>query len=531
MIARRAGLAGGLVLALAAPAAARVTVQPYIEAQQVFSADLSGNGDAVTYTGVGAGIDVAAESARFRGQLSYRYDHYFSWSRRYPDGDIHNGLASGSYRLGDGFSLDGAAIATRSRGTLAASSPGLLLGSFSNTQQIYGGQIGPSFRRSFGDLNAAADYRFGYTHVDQGSGAFSLGPGQTLLDPSFDTLSHSAQASLGARPGHGLPFGWQLGGGLIHDEIHLLDQRYDGRYVRLDLTQPIAPTVALVGGVGYETNRASQRPVQLDSAGAPVIAHGRLVPDRAAPRLLVYDQDGLLWDVGVLWRPSTRFELEARGGRRYGDWAATGHLLWRPSATATVQVVAYNDIQSFGRQLTGGIGALGDSFTASNMLIPVSLGGCVFGANGGQGGCLPALSSIAANFYRSRGIWALVSATHGRWTYGLGVNYDHRRYLGVATPGVASLAGVADETVTVNGLVARQLSARSTLSGTLYIGWYDSGLAGAVRYTSYGATGTYSHAFGRRLLGQAAISVYSGAGGAIDQDVIGSALLGLRYQL
>lgn len=525
------GSAATALLAASQPAAARTEIHPYIQAQQVFDWDMS-DGDTATFTGLGAGIDILFDTRKLHGQVSYQYNHYFAWGDRYSDSDIHTGVATGLYQLTPTISLNAAGIAARTRGSLAAPSAGLFTGDYDNTQQVYGAQVGPSYNGRVGPLTVGADYRFGWAHAGDGDD-IDLGPGQPILDQDYTSTSHTATASVGMQPRDGgLPFGWAVRGGYIRDDIHRLGARYEGKFVRGDLTVPLSPTFALVGGAGYEWNDVSSRQVLVDSAGNAILDDDRrLQSDRSRPRQLIYDQDGLLWDVGVLWQPSRRLRLEVRGGRRYGEWAATGNLNWQPSRSSTVLVVAYNDITSFGRQLTGGVGALSGGFAGPVGYLPV---GCVFGADGGAGGCNPALSSVNGNFYRSRGVYGLYSLRNGRWTFGIGANYDHRRYLAANVGGSPAndFSGVTDDTVTVNGLVTRELSARSSISGVAYVAWYDTDYLNSQSYTVYGATGSYTRTFGRHLTGQASISVYSGAGGNdFDQDVIGQALLGVRYTL
>src|SRR3546814_8934986 len=104
------------------------------------------------------------------------------------------------------------------------------------------------------------------------------------------------------------------------EDASQLDQRYEGKYARADVTMPIGPTVALLGGVGYEDIEIGQRDPLLDADGVPVRdANGRFVTDTSSPRRLSFDTDGLIWDAGVMWRPSRRTSLTARVGRRYGD--------------------------------------------------------------------------------------------------------------------------------------------------------------------------------------------------------------------
>jgi hypothetical protein len=527
-----------LLAGVSAPAFARTEVHPYIEAQQVFNFNLSGNGDNVTYTGIGAGIDISFDQPRLHGQIDYRYDHFFSWKKRYRDGDIHTGLANVSYALTPEISLNAAGIATRTRGSLGYASPGLYAGDFDNTQQVYAAQAGPSYAGVVGPLNVTANYRFGWSKVSNGYGDIDLGPGQPVLDDSFTSTSHTIDASVGQTYAQsGLPFGWTVSGGYIRDDIHVLGARYEGYFGRADVTVPITPTLAALGGLGWERNRISQDQILVDANGNAILDDDRrLRSDHSAPRVLDYDQDGLIWDVGVLWRPSPRLSVEVHGGRRYGETAVTGQANWQIDRHNTLSVVAYNDVQSFGRQLAGSVGALPTSFASPNGSIPIGVGGCVFGADGGQGGCLTGLSSANSNFYRSRGVAAVWSAVRGRWTYGLGASYDHRRYLtGFYGTSAASYDNVRDDVVTVNGVATRALTANSAISGAVYVSWYDTDFANSPSYTVYGATAAYTRQFGRRLTGQAAVSIYSGSYGNTfgddDQDVIGSALIALRYSL
>lgn len=524
------------VALVVAPASARTSIHPYVEVQQVFAADLSGNSnDAVTYTGLAAGVDATVQSAKIQGQLDYRYDHYFAWSDRYRDSDTHNGLANFVYQATPDISLQAAGIASRARGTLSQGTPGLLFGNVGNTQQVYAVQAGPSFNHRFGELDVAADYRFGWTRTTDGIGTVDLGPGQPLIQTNFTTISHTVDASLGMRPGaSGLPFGWTISGGYTRDEVHFLDEHFNDKFGRLDLVYPVTPTFALEGGVGYENGRASQAAILTDANGAVILdSHRHLRPDHSKPRLLSYDQDGLIWDVGVLWRPSPRTSLEIRGGRRYGERVVTGRLTYKVSPRASLEVVAYDDVQSFGRQLTAGIGGLPTAFSPDGLPIPSALSICVFGANGGQGGCLSALNSVNSNFYRSRGVYGVLSGTRGSWSYGLGVSYDHRHYLAPDLgPNVTSFAGVREQSVTVNGTIGRRLSPVSSVSASAVASWYDTDFLGSGSYTAYGVVGTYSREFSRRLLGIASLSVSSGATGiGTNDDVVGAALLALRYQL
>src|SRR3546814_21071616 len=129
----------------------------------------------------------------------------------------------------------------------------------------------------------------------------------------FDTsTNHVAWASLGARPGD-LPFGWQVPGGYEREDASQLDQRYEGKYARADVTMPIGPTVALLGGVGYEDIEIGQSHPLPDAARVPVReANGRFVTDKSSPRRLPFDTAGLIRHACVRWRPTPPTSLPAR---------------------------------------------------------------------------------------------------------------------------------------------------------------------------------------------------------------------------
>ena len=178
------------------------------------------------------------------------------------------------------------------------------------------------------------------------------------------------------RPGR-LPLGWKLSGGWDRDDSGQLDQRYQGLFGRLDLTLPVSPTLALVGGVGYEDIEVSYRPPLTNGAGQPVVdANGRFVTNNAAPRTIAFETDGLIYDAGVMWRPSRRLSAEARVGRRYGDMTYTGSLSYVASQSTGYQIGLYDGISTIGRSLSAGLSALPTDFTVFRNGVDGALGGC-----------------------------------------------------------------------------------------------------------------------------------------------------------
>ncbi|MEJ8629109.1 hypothetical protein P0F65_03085 [Sphingomonas sp. I4] len=100
----------------------RTRISPYVEVGQGINADLN-TGDTVTYTSLAAGVNAQVQTRRAEGQISYRYEHRFGWGDRVGDGDIHSGLARASYRISPTLSLDGGALATRTRADIRGAAP------------------------------------------------------------------------------------------------------------------------------------------------------------------------------------------------------------------------------------------------------------------------------------------------------------------------------------------------------------------------------------------------------------------------
>lgn len=519
---------------VASPAAARTEVSPYIELQQVVDAELGGDGDVLTYSSIAVGIDASASTRRTQAQASYRYERRIEWGDDDTSDSLHTGLARLNYALTPDITLEAGGIAARARGDNRVATPIFLTGGDdddNNTSQIYGAYAGPSFAKTVGHLDLTANYRFGYVNVDGGNGALDLGPGQPVLDDYSSSTSHTIDASVGMRVGV-LPFAWTVSGGYIRENVNRLDGHYDEKYVRGDITVPLTRTFAVTAGVGYENIKASQSEILRNPDGSPVLnSRRRFIADPSAPRVTSFETDGLIYDGGFIWRPNRRTTLEAHAGKRYGDTFVTATLDYRISETLGFQAAVYNEVQSFGRQLTGRVAALPTSF--QNPINPLvgNLDGCVFGQTPGTGGCLGGQSITTSNF-RSRGVYAQLSGGRGLWSYGVGAGYDQRKYLapGVTGAGVFTLDGVKDDSFTAEAWAERELSANSSIEGRIYGLWYDSGIGGNSAVTDLGAIVTYDRAFTNRLTGQAAVGIYTTEQSGSDSSTVGSALVGVRYQ-
>jgi hypothetical protein len=517
----------------AAKPGAHVVATPYIEADQVLTTDISPDNDTVTYSTLAAGLDVSAAGHYSAGSASVRYERHFGESGGLADSDTISGIARGSLAVvPHAVTIEAGGLASRDS---VDSSGGTFGGAFANsasgTSHIYAGYIGPSVETYAGDLQIEGHYRFGYTKVTEPTSVVVGTTGVVPVDLADQSTTHDAQARIGFRPYTVLPVGVGLGGAWIEQNVSNLDQRVRDRNVRADVTVPLSPTFALVGGAGYEDVAVSSRDALRDAGGAPVIgSDGRYVTDKSAPRRIAYQTDGLIWDAGVMWRPSRRTSLEAHIGRRYDSMTYYGDFSYKPNSRESVNVSVYDGITSFGGLITDQLAGLPVQFTAVRNALTGNIGGCVVSLEGGSclGGALGSLESAA---FRSRGVSATYAVELGRTTAGIGLGYDRRKF--IAAPGtvIAAANGVVDETWWAAAFASTKLDARSGVDASASADRFDSGFAGtggkAVGYTA-------SLAYYRRLIaglsGTAAIGLDGISQNKLPDIMSASALLGLRYE-
>jgi hypothetical protein len=389
-----------------------------------------------------------------------------------------------------------------------------------------------------GDVEIEGHYRFGYTRVEAPD-VLTVATGNQPADLFDESTVHMAMARVGTRPHTGgLPVGVGIGGGWNEQNVSNLDQRIRDRHVRGDVTVPVTPTAALVGGIGWEDVEVSSRDALRDTTGAPVVdAQGRYVTDQSAPRRIAYETDGLIWDAGVMWRPSRRTSLEAYVGRRYGSTTYWGNFYWAPDQRATLSVVVYDNLTGFGGLVTDTLARLPAQFDAFRNPITGEIGGCVAsgagtqasGAAGGNACIAGALASVRSAVFRSRGMAASYGVDLGRLQFGVGGGYDRRKFIAAAGTVLAPANGVVDESVWLAGYVTERIDRQSTLSANAYFNWFQSGLDLSGDTMGYTASLAYNRSFLDHLSGTAAI----GLDGITREDLpdfsTASALLGLRY--
>lgn len=503
----------------------QIDVSPYLDVGQVLTADLKNGGDVLTYTTVGVGVDAAIVTRHAELAATLRYEHRFGWSAEQGDQDVISGLARGRLEVMRGLNLEAGALATRTRADGGGN--GIISGRSSNVANLYSVYAGPTLARKIGGLDVGAGYRFGYSKIDVENPVAPL-PGAVAQDIFDSSTNHSAWASVGARPGD-LPFGWELSGGYEREDAGQLDQRFESKYVTAGITVPISRTVALLGSVGYEDIEAGQRDPVVDANGVPVLdANGRYITDKTSPRRLSFDTEGLIWDAGVMWQPSRRTSLTARIGRRYGDTIYTGSFSYRADHATMVQVNVYDGMSSFGRGLSSGLSALPTQFDPTRNPIGGEVDPCVFGEEGGS--CLNnRIGNATAAQFRNRGVQAVLSSRFGGWSYGVGVGYDRRRLLVPRLSPIAAAGGITDQSYYLFLTAGRRLDADSDISLSGYLNYFDNGSPGASDVQSAGLSGTYSRRFWRGLSGTAAASLDAFDQDGFNSQLIGSALVGLRY--
>lgn len=532
-------LAGATSLIAAVPAQAQeadredsrkiVRVDPYIEASQILAAEISPGDDVVTYTQVAAGVDVSVQGRNNGGAASVRYERTFGYGNSAPDASTISGLARGyATVVPQALTVEAGALATRTRvdgnGGATLTAPG----GDASESRIYSIYAGPNLHTSAGDAEVNANYRFGYTRAEAPD-AIALAPGATPVDVFDESTVHSANAHVALRPGAPLSVGIGLGGGVYQEDTSNLDSRVRDAHVRADVTVPVGPSLAFVGGVGYENVEISNRDALRDTNGNPVIgSDGRLVTDTSAPRQIAYDVSGLIWDVGVVWRPSSRTAAEAHVGKRYDSTTYYGSFAWAPDTRSSVNLSVYDGISGFGGRLTNALASLPTDFVAIRNPVTGDLDGCVTSLEGGN--CLTGvLGSVRSAIFRGRGASLSYSLQIGRLSGGFGAGYDRRKFIGAPGTVLASANGVIDESYWIASYVGGQLSARDSFTVNSRVQWLKSGFAGAGDATVLSAAAAYRRYLIEGLSAKAAISL-----DRLDSDAgrdfsSAAALLGLRY--
>lgn len=501
-------------------------VQPYIEASQIVSAELSPGDDVVTFTQVAVGVDVNLEGRNSAAAVSLRYERNIGYGDDDVDVNTLSGVARGTLGVVPGtLSLEAGGLAARSRIDAGGGTTVNPLVRENNESRIYSAYAGPSLQTRVGDVGVQGVARVGYNRFEADN-AFVTPQGQPV-DLFDDSVTYLGQLRAGTRAGEVLPVGLAVTAGGFQEDISNLDQRVRDLYVRGDVTVPVTQDLALVGGVGYENVEISSRDALRDANGNPVIgADGRFVTDTSGPRQIAFEVDGLLWDVGVLWRPSSRTSLQASVGRRYDSTTYYGTFTYAPSQRSNLAVAVYDGVSGFGGVLNNSLARLGTDFEAIRNPVTGDFGGLVGGTQGQA--LVGGVGSVRGAAFRGRGVVASYQREFGRTSAAIGAGYDRRRF--IAAPGtvLAPVNGLVDESYYVIGGVTRQLGQNSAIATNAYVNWFKG--AGNNDVTAIGGSAAYNQSITQRLEGRAAIGVdYVDSQFTAQDFAIATALVGLRY--
>lgn len=501
----------------------KVDVTPYLGVDQVVVAPIKGGGDVLTYTNVTAGVTASIQTRRMEASADLQYAHSFGWGDQLSDQDIISGIVSGQYGLARGLTLNAGGLATRVR-TDGLSGASVRNDGFSS--QVYAGYVGPSYTTRLGDLDIQASYRLGYARVEDDVNVDF--PGAPRGSSFADSTTHDLMGSVGVGPGVWMPLGLVASAGYSREDASQLDQRFEDKWGRIDATLPVSPTLALIGGVGYEDMEISQRSPLLDSNGLPVISSsGRYVTDKGSPRQLLYDFDDIIWDVGVLWRPSHRTSLTARVGERYGGMTYSGSFIWQ-GRSKSFALVVFDGIDSFGRVITSDVAALsGSNLNIVRNPFTGDFTGCAFSASGG-GQCFnDALAGITGANFRYRGVAAQFAAERGPWGMGIGLGYSQRKFV---TPSGETIfvRGTRDQNWYGNASLTYRIDGQSSIDTAVYANYFDAS-GNRLDVLNLGAFTSYYRLVTRNLQASASVGVDSTKADDFDALINAMGQVGLRY--
>ena len=502
-------------------------IVPYLEASQIVDSQVSPKGDTLTYSVLAAGIDGATAGPNHQGSVSLRYERRVGWGKATSFDNV-SGVAHGMAAIVPDvlhFEVAGYANRTHIEGSGATTNN---IDSADALSQIYAVMAGPSLATDAGDVEIKGHYRIGYAHVGTPS-TLAVPAGQTRADIFDHSVVQDAKLRVGTRPGDTLPIGLAVEGGHYIETISNLDQHARDTHIRGEVTIPVAEHAALVGGVGYESTQVSSHDALRDANGDPVIsAKGRIITDTAGPRFIAFDTKGLIWDAGVIWRPSPRTSLEAHVGRRYGEFGGYGTFTYKPTSRSSFNVLVYDNLAGFGGLLTNSLTNLPTQFSAIRDSLTGNVGTCV--NSGAAGNCLTgALATVRSTVFRGRGVSATYNWEWSRFQAGVGAGYDRRQY--IAAPGtvLAALDGKVEQYTFVAGYLNTKLDQQTALTTTLDSYWFRSDVANNDDFNAVRATAILQHQFTKHISGSAAVGIDGINRKALEDVWTASGQVGMRY--
>lgn len=472
-----------------AGAHASIRFDPFVGAKQVVA--FYKNGNTAMNTELEGGLTSQLESRRVQGQVSYSLRHRFAETGRVSDPTRHSGLARvRSEILRDTLYLDAGAFAdmlVRNRTGYISTNPDAETDNLSQTFSYY---VAPRLKQDIGHmLRLQARYRYSAVYPDDIRNSLDIGdpgyqPGDIYIQGLSDSVSHKAEASLG-NISRNSALAWSLKGQGEKEDVDRFDQRYRTYNGMADVELPITRSLHLLGSGGYQYIDHEQDNLLADPVtGEPVLSpDGALQVDPLEPRREIYHQRGVIWDAGVRFAPSRRFDMRVRVGHRYGGPSGSASLYWAVRNTLIIRASFSEAIDSNNRVLTQ---FLNDVPIYSNIVGGnYSLGpaGCVIGRDPGTGTCLGGLSMsvFSAVFRRNTlSLSAEYEKSASRWF--LSATYNDARYLDDQGPNYRGIspvpaAALNKSDITLKLMLANEyhMSQRMRLINTLE--FYDMKLA------------------------------------------------------
>ncbi|QUL38597.1 preprotein translocase subunit YajC [Erythrobacter sp. JK5] len=503
-----------------------VSVQPYIEVSQILSAELSPGDDVVTYTQVAAGVDLNAQGRNSGASVSLRYERNIGYGDD-VDSDTISGVARGYVAvIPRSLNFEAGALAARTRvdgGGGVSTNP---LVAEDAESQIYSVYAGPSLATRVGAVDVTGIARVGYNRFETDD--VIVDSNGDPVDVFDDSVTYTGQVRAGTRAGDALPVGIGVTAGAFQEDVSNLDQRIRDLYVRGDVTVPVSDNFAVVGGIGYEDVEISSRDALRNPDGTPVIGDdGRFVTDSSAPRRIAFDVDGLIWDVGVIWNPSSRTSLAATVGRRYDSTTYYGSFAYAPSSRSALNISVYDGLTGFGGVLNNSLAGLSSDFEALRNPVTGDFSGLVTGEDGS--GLVGTLGSVRSAAFRGRGVRASYQHRIGRATAAIGAGYDEREFIAAAGTVLAAADGITDESYYLTGTLSRPIGRSASFATNAYVNWFKSGGDNG-DVTAIGGSAAYNRSITDRLSARAALAVdYFDSEFTAEDFAFATALLGLRY--
>lgn len=513
---------------------ARTRIQPYIELNQSVLARLEPVDEVLTYSSVAVGVDAVLTGRRTEGAVSLRYERRFAASGNIVGNDTLSGLARVRHDLiPRELTIEAGGLATRTRFDASGASNLTSVETGDQVAQVYSLYAGPALATNIGNVAVKSSYLVGYTKVNTPRVAVSgnVGPGvsQSRGDIFDESFAQAAQFSAGIAPGTVLPVGVTVLGGYNQEDISNLDQRVRELRGGVQVTLPVNSNLALIGGVGWQDVKVSSRDAVRGANGVPVIGNnGRFVTDKSKPRTIAYDVSGFTWDAGVMWRPSRRTSLSAFVGRRYDSMTYYGSFSYAPNTRNSLNIDAFDSVTGFGSTIGNAVRGLPTDFTAQRNPFSGDITGCASGAQGG--GCINGvLGSVASAAFRNRGVTGAYSHTAGNLRLGLGAGYFRRTFIGATGTVLEAANGQSDETLFVNAGIGGAIDRRSGFTVNIYDSWFRSGVSDLADVNAMGINAGINRQFTNRLVGTIAVGLDALSRKQVEDELIATGQLGLRY--